>query len=503
MNDTALLYKESNTSSAWYLQFYSFLMSTGLWIKNILLMVPDVFYPDNPAQDSFFPFLNVARWLTIFSYLTPISVILNITSTWKSIKKFYYEENKNLEKTLDLGVKVSTTAAATTFLGLMLFGSAALVLSVAPYLLLAAAGVGVLYGLFNIGKHIYRAIKTDDKEKRKVHGMAIGKQIVSTVVNALAFTVTFFIGVKINAQFGQLSGEIFHDLGIIQNVGTIFKAAIPFVYALAACITLGAIPSVTKSAWDMNKETLQTAENLITKPKETIKNAAQAFTAKWQNLWGFIKKTHYIALPIIFIPIALETVSVAVNLVCRVAALSIMPFQALILGVRQCLGKNKSVAAPQAEGRNESAKKVFTQLGSTAKPSSPELQATLVVDHKATAKDEKIVSEYDELHTVLVKKISLLEKYGTEIGKKDAAKLGLLKDIRQHLESQDITLPMIDGFIAKAKIISCRVFQSFWRGVGEVEEIVKATKHYVLNKITNRTVSPEKNENLQSMLVVS
>ena len=210
MSDSQLVYKEENTHSAWYLQFLSFLMSMGLGIKSILLLIPDAFYPDNPAQDSFFPYLATAKWLTVFTYLTPVSVLLNIVSTWKSIKQFYYAENKNLEKCLDLTVKILTTAAATTFLAFMVLGSTALVLTVAPYLLIVAAGVGVLYGLFNIGKHLYRAFKADDKEKMNQHLWQAGKQCVSTVVNALALVVTFFLGVKINAQFAQLTVR-FHD----------------------------------------------------------------------------------------------------------------------------------------------------------------------------------------------------------------------------------------------------------------------------------------------------
>lgn len=481
-----VVYREKNTSPAWHLQFLSFLMATGFTIKSILLTL-------NPKMDIFFPYLSTASVLNYLTYLTPAAVGLNVVSTWKSIKEFYYAENKNLDKCLDLVVKIVTTSAAITYLGFVLSGATALVLTVAPYLLIAVAGVGVLYGLFNCAKHLYRAYKADDKEKRKEHLWEAGKQFVNAIANSFAIVVSIFIGVKINAEFAQLTGKFFHDLVIMQNVGEIFKSAIPYVYAFGIVSALAILPSIAKKVWQINKETAESIKKVFTThPSTTLKEVGKKFTAKWNHLWQFVRDTKYVALPIILVPIAFEVISVTVTTVFRLALLPISLLTAIGSGIKQCFtGKAKTnpVVSADVKPESSSAKHIFTQLkvSDAALPTAMSRAREDFDNPKSKMKqrDSAAFADYRKLTEMINNKIAVLEKYGDKIGKKDAAKLALIRDIREHREVGDLNVLMLDGLVQKAKQISPRVFQSFWCEVGEVEEIVRAVKKHLRGKVDN------------------
>lgn len=479
MNKNSKTYEEENTSPSWYAQLFSYLMMLGFGIKSILLLIPELFYPDNPALNKFFTFVNTNSWLTYFTYLSPLSLVLNIVSTWRSIKKFYDAENKNLTKLVDLTIKIITTAAGAIFLGLFILGSAALALKVTPYLLLGATGLGVLYGLFNIGKHIYRAFMTEEMEKRKEHLIAAGKQLISTVINALAFVVTFFLSFQVNAQLGQLNGKIFHDFDIIQSVGAIFEAAIPFVYALTACVSLGMIPSVASSAWEMNRETAQAIKKLFTEPGETIKFAGRTLAEKCKNLWRFVQKTHYLGIIIAPLLIGLEVVSIIATAGFRILALAIAPMQLIISGIRQCLTSKK--ATVEAKSNAASTKAVLAKLR-TDEPVMKTKESRNIFGSfftKTKAADQAIISDYLTLQTKMTNKIAILETYGVKICSKDASKLALVRSIKVHFENGSLSDEMLDFLIKEAKRISPRVFQSFWREIGKVEEIVADVRNYL------------------------
>lgn len=488
-------FKETNTSSAWYVQIFSFLMSMGLGIKNLLLQIPDFFYPDNPAEGGFFPFLNTSKWFSIFVNLTPLAIVANIANTWKCIKQYYWAENKNLEKTLDLTVKVTTTIAATTFLGFLTLGSTALILTVAPYLLIGAAGLGVIYGIYNIAKRIYRAVKTNDQEKRREHLVAAGKQVISTIVNALALTVTFFLGIKVNAQFAQISGEIFHDLEIIKSVGTILKAAEPFAYALAACVTLGTVPSLAKSALDKNTETWQTVKRLVLEPKKTFQEAGNKLGHKFKNLWGFIQKTYYVGILVAPVIIALEATTLVVNTVFRIAAISLAPLQLLIAGVSRCFAKQPAEATKEITVSDALSTK--TTLNKLNSPPS----FTVPIAKEEKSKSENSQAEMQQnIQNKISSKIAKLEEYGDKINTKCRAKLALIKNIQVHFQNGTLNEELLNTMVKEAKKISPRVFQSFWREVGEVEEIVLDIKKYIAKYAIESKESHEENISSPAML---
>jgi hypothetical protein len=466
------VYQEANTSVAGNLQVLNFVAGEAQAINDGLAMIPEKMYPNNPGHDPLVPSVDsvsAVGWATkVSTWLSPLTFVIGWANTWDNIKRYAKEENKNFEKTLDLGVNILTTAASTTIMALILAGT----VYAAPYLLAGMLGVGMAYGFFNIVKHSYRAYrahKDGDKEKRNAHLWALPKQLLSTAVNALGFvlnlSMAFNIGPRLSEAASKFAegvknwnmGAVAEAMDLTKSAGAAFNAAKTVLYGLGAVVTLGTIPSLTADAFKRNKETLEALKH----PMQTLRKAGSAIKNGAQKLWAVIKKKPYVA-PFVVIPLVLEIVSLSVQAVSRIASLALAPVQLLGNGILKAFSAAKGffgakqqpeaeqVVAPILTQANDSTFVMNAALGKGQSLQATHRQLkTLIAEEVAHLKTQKPTAKINS-------KLYCMEQFDQKLG----------GDVSGYRSAQSVAVIERD-----AKVISPYLKQSFWREEGRVEKI--------------------------------
>jgi hypothetical protein len=469
------IYQETNTSVAGNLQVLNFVAGEGQAINDGLAQIPAAVYPENPGSEPLIPNIDkvggVSFLTKVSTWLSPVTFVMGWANTWENIKRYAKDENKNFEKTLDLGMNVLTTAASTTIMALILAGT----VYAAPYLIAGMLGAGMAYGFFNIMKHSYRAYrahKEGDKEKRNAHLWAVPKQMLSTAVNALGFvlnlSMAFHIGPQLSAAASKLTTAIKNwDLGgvaqamdITKSAGSAFAAAKTVLYGLAAVATLGAVPSLTAQAFKNNAETLDALKH----PVQTLKKAGNAIKEGAQKLWSVVKKRPYLA-PFVVVPVALEIVSLSAQAVSRVASLALAPVQIIGKGITKAFGLVKgffSSKKPSVEQAPVLREPLLQQVN----------DSTFRVTAALNQDQQRKQAEHGKLKALIADEVAHL-KTQTQT-KKIQSKLFCMEQFDQKLGTA-VNDYNASQSVAKieddAKVISPYLKQSFWREVGRVEKI--------------------------------
>jgi hypothetical protein len=481
------VYQETNTSVAGNLQVLNFVAGEAGALNDGLAMVPGSMYPDNPGHDSLVPNVDpvgAVGWATkISSWLSPLTFIVGWANTWDNIKRYTKEENKNFEKTLDLGVNILTTAVSTTIMALILAGT----VYAAPYLLAGMLGAGMAYGFFNIMKHSYRAYrahKEGDTEKRNAHLWALPKQVLSTAINTLGFvlnlSMAFNIGPRLSAAANKLATAvkswdmdgIAAAMDITKSAGAAFNAAKTVLYSLGAVVTLGIIPGLTANAFKRNEETLEAFKH----PMQTFRKAGAAIKAGAQKLWVLTKKRPYVA-PFVVIPLVLEVVSLSVQAVSRVASLVLAPVQLLGKGILNAFSALKGwfgskqsavLAAPLLVQSNDSTFAINAALNKAEVLQLKHRQLkTWIADEVAHLGAQKPTDKINS-------KLYCMEQFDLKLG----------NDVNGYNSAQSVAAIERD-----ARVISPYLKQSFWREEGRVEKISRHMQQFEKG-IERESVSP-------------
>jgi hypothetical protein len=475
------VYQEANTSVAANLQVLNFVVGEAQAINDGLALIPEKMYPGNPGHDPLVPNLDsvgAVGWVTkVSTWLSPLTFIVGWANTWGNIKRYAKEENKNFEKTLDLGVNILTTAASTTIMALILAGT----VYAAPYLLAGMLGAGMAYGFFNIMKHGYRAYRAHrdgDKEKRNAHLWALPKQVLSTAVNALGFVLNLSMAFNIGPQLSEAANKfatavknwdisgVTAAMDITKSAGAAFNAAKTVLYGLGAVVTLGAIPSLTANAFKHNEETLDALKH----PMQTLRKAGAAIKEGAQKLWAVIKKRPYVA-PFVVIPLALEVVSLSVQAVSRAASLVLAPVQLLGKGVSKAFSAVKGwfgLTQPEAAQTAVLAAPLLTQsndstFAMTAALSNEQALQSKHRQLKAMIADEVVHLKAQTSTDKIKSKLYCMEQFDQKLG----------RDVNGYNSVQSVAIIERD-----AKVISAYLKQSFWREEGRVEKISRHMQQF-------------------------
>ena len=468
------IYQETNTTVAANAQVLNFVMGEGQAIHDGLALIPAKLYPENPGLEPLLPNHDTVGAVSFLakmtSWLSPLTFVIGWANTWEAIKRYSREENKNLEKTLNLGMNIVTTAASTTIMALILAG----VVYAAPYLIAGMLGAGMAYGFFNLVKHSYRAYrahKDADKEKRNAHLWALPKQLLSTAVNSLGFvlnfSLAFHVGPQLSAAYDKLTtglktwdfAAVGEAMALTKSAGATFSGLRSLFYGLSAVVTLGAVPTLTAKALHYNAETL----NALKHPVQTLKNAGNAIKAGAENLWNVIKKKPYV-IPFVVIPVALEMVSLSVQAVTRVASLALAPLQLVGLGVTKTFSAVKSwfTGKPVAASLPTMAEPLLP----SANDSTFQVQAALQAKHaqlKVMIADEVTHLETQKPTKKILSKLYCMQRFDKKLG----------TDVASYSNDQSVGEIETD-----AKVISPYLKQSFWREEGRVEKISRVLQHF-------------------------
>ncbi len=426
-------------------------------VKAALAAIPDVVYPDNPAQKDVIPHMDSA-YSSAAQFLTIFFSLMNVGAFWESAKTLYDAENKNLEKFVDVGFNFLKMGAWFTFIALITTGF----VFIAPYLLIGMAALGIAYGTFNIVKHIIEAVRAhqeSDKKSRDYHLGEIPKQMLLTAISALGLVFGIDAGITLNGEIAQAiklseAGKMIQALMMLKSVGAGFQGIQTLFYTLMGVATFGAISS--KSTWEMNKETWSALRH----PQQSFRSAKEAFIEKCVDLRNFVGKN---PLKIILAPVvvAFELISLTTKFLARTIALVATPLLLIGTGIRKALSyvgnkifHNKphvlASVAPQAE--------------------SPIALSTVVVK-------KQLADEHAQLKTTIEAQLSKLSNVtpSPKINAKKRILEGMKAKLNISVDNYD-SKTSIDALESSAKVISPRVYRSFWRAEGKTEEIVRRVK---------------------------
>ncbi|MDR3491090.1 MAG: hypothetical protein P4M12_03475 [Gammaproteobacteria bacterium] len=457
---TAQTIKPTNESSSEYVQVLNNAAGLEYGFKAALASVPSEVYPGNPAQQDVIPQVDSA-YNTVAKFLIGLVSLTNVANTWESGKRLYYAENKNLDAVADFGFNFLKTGAWFAFLGVIAAGA----IFVAPYLLIAMAGLGIAYGAFNIGKHLveaYRAHKENNKEERAKQLNAIPGQMLITALNALCLVFSIDLGLTLpagleNAANLMQSGQFFAGIDAFSAVGAGFQAAKVLFYAIAATATLGAISS--KSTWDMNLETL----NALRHPLETFQKAKNAVVEKIIALKTFVGRNP-LKVPLAIIAVGFEVLSLATQLITRTIALAATPLLLIGAGIRKTL----SFCATQLANGFKSL------FGKKEKAAIPAQNPEPIEPSSTVSINARFEKKHEELRNKVEKQLEHLnsQKQTPKIAAKKALVTNLKIKLSDKIESYDSKIAVVD-LKNSAQTISPSVYQSFWRSKSKTAELAE------------------------------
>ncbi|MDR3479015.1 MAG: hypothetical protein P4M14_13420 [Gammaproteobacteria bacterium] len=481
-------YKESNTSPSAYLQGWSYATSLGVQYQDTFIQIPKQYYPDNPANEGFFPTGKTGLAKQFTDHILPLIPLFSLIASWintaKTINRYYYETNKNYDNTLDLVVNVLTSAATTVFWGLLLLGGATTSIIIAPYFLVSALGLGVLYGIYGVIKRVCDAAGATTPEAKSIHHWEIWKQSITFVVNLLAFATTLAFGIQIGPKLSKAAallqeavrqwdfGKLTSALVLVEAAGNAFRGGKTLYYTFTAFLTLG----VATSAWELNTETL----HMLANPDVLFDDMKAKYLVLKETIEKQSPAIRFFAV-LAAVPLVLMYVAVgAVNAISRALALVFVgPLQLFLksdapLPVQQPvaeqkepdehlveIGENHPVAI-QEEGVAE-----IKAEGGSAQRVMHLLQGAQKEEHAALCRevDQKLAALNDEMKrepsTKRQDKIDFLTRIKNE-------------KLSPAVESYNAETPM-NLFVKEAGSLT---WQSFWRRVGQVEKIANTIWDY-------------------------
>jgi hypothetical protein len=460
MNSQKLL-PAANESSSAVLQELNNAAIMEYGVKAALAPIPSDYYPDNPAQKDVIPHVDGA-YASAAQLISLAFSVINVTSTWASFKELYYAKNKNLEKWANFGFNFLKMSLWFSFIGV----AAAGLVFVAPYMLVAMAGLGVVYGVGNMVKHgieAYRANKERDLESRNKHLSEIPKQALLTAVSVLSLIFGIDTAIGLNGQIEAAmklneSGEMLPALMMMKSVGAGFVGLKTLFYAVAAAATLGAISS--KSTWETNLETF----HAIAHPMQTFRKGKDLLIEKCKSLVSMVKANPVLVLatPII---VAFEAISAVTQLTARVVTFVCTPLLAAGALLRKSLGF--------------AADKIANLFAKNKEPSL----TTPLMAQEAMCSTEKVIhqlhSEHAQLKNSIVAQLVRLDSVA-QTPKIKAKKLlleGLQVKLGPDTLAYDETVD-IKGLEQVATQKSSNLYQSFWRAEGKTEQLVRQAKQF-------------------------
>jgi hypothetical protein len=488
-------YKESNVSPSGYLQGWSYTTSLGVQYQDTFIQIPRQYYPDNPANEGFFPTGKTGLAQKFTDHILPLIPLFSLVASWintvKAIKRYYYSTNKSYDNTLDVVVSMLTSATTTTFWGLLLFGGATASIIIAPYFLLGALGLGLLYGIYNVIKRVCDAAGAKTPEAKSIHHWEIWKQSITFVVNLLAFGATIAFGVQIGPKLSKAAnllqeavrqwdfGKLTSALVLVEAAGDSFRAAKTLYYTFTAFVTLGMVTS----AWEQNTETLKYLAN----PDEVF----DGMKARYHSLRAIIVKQPPYVRPFVVLAslplVMLYVVAGVVDVVARTLSLIfVWPLQAIL----------KSDAGPELLEPLPQPVVVAEQKEQNEPPVQNDIHPLVIIEEEEPdeikAQDngsarrvmhllqEAQQQEHAQLRQMVDQKLATLnEEMKKEPSIKRQNKIDFLTRIKNEklspaAESYNADVPM-NSFVKEAGSLT---WQSFWRRVGHVEKIANTIRDY-------------------------
>ncbi len=384
-----------------------------------LTKAPTFMYPDNPAmKQGVFATLGLNKLMGFLPYLSPLFLGALWYNFFKSAKRFYTAENRNLARYADVFVSFASAVGWTVLYAVGMGAVGAAIVKAAPYLLIGILGVKAVTGFVNCIKNIYYAITTHDKEARKQYLWNAAKQAVSVVTYSLGLVASVLLGIKMQAAVAHAKESFVALIASMKAAGSLFQTAVPVVYGLVGSAILGAAMD-TK---EMNEKTW----HAVTHPAETLKNT-----------WNKIRNNPLQVFPAIM------------KLVVHTGALAFAPLQLLGYGVKKLVSL------------------VSSKL-TTAKKAEP-----VVVDQHA---------EKHERYSLIIdlqKHIQQNEKKGQtkQIMAKLISSKGLLERMEASAEEKNL-LPSVDDVERNAKMVSSKVHCSLFREKGQTQELSEKVRQY-------------------------
>jgi hypothetical protein len=384
--------------------------------------------------------------VTIIPAISTFLLIAPCVNTWETIKSYRAANNKNFDRTLDLVVNILTTFASVAVMASLMAG----ILYFSPYILLAVLSLGLSYGIFNVVKHAYRAVRAHlnkDYEKRSAELWAIPRHVLLTILNAVALIT------HLNYAFNIIQIGSAFNLVSLPN-GT-FTVAEIILYSCGMLMTLGTLPLITRKIIEYNNETYA----VLKSPLVTLKNIYEGLRERCIKYYFFVKEQPLKAV-LSFVPsvigLAIEAISFGVKILSRVIAALLAPVHLL------CLGIYKGYTAYKE-----------------AHPSTAPVKPAVKAKPKATSTTavmtrQMLATRHAALHQELSSQIDHLVDF-QEMTPKRKAKLNYLLNLRGKLGS---TVEKYDNVHSlqtieqEAKSIG-PLFQSFWKDEGKVEKIAR------------------------------
>lgn len=186
-------------------------------------------YPFNKVGDGI-------RWLlkqnSVAAALTYIPVIGLGIHALLTLKAYYNEKNKNISNTLKMIADVASSVLLAVGLGLIQWGTVAVALYCAPYLIMTAAALVVTVGLVRSFYHIYQAYR--DPAHCRQHLINAVKEFLCTFINAAGFVLTLF-GMQAGQKLQQFNIQKM-NFHVLADAGEIYKKTVALTNAVLAAV---------------------------------------------------------------------------------------------------------------------------------------------------------------------------------------------------------------------------------------------------------------------------
>ncbi|MES2217378.1 MAG: hypothetical protein V4501_03095 [Pseudomonadota bacterium] len=428
---------------------------------------------------------------TIMPVIATVLLIAPIVNTWLAIKNFYYAENKNLDKTLDLLVNILMTVTSVGVMATLLAG----VVYISPYILLVAMGVGLGYGIYNVVKHLYAAWcanEEGDEARAKQHLWTVPYHAILTVLSGLGLLV------QLNYAFNVV---VINGIFKIVNISnSAYNVAQILLYSLGFLITLSSMPAFAKMVMEYNAKTWKVLANPLANLNELIfgKEGPEAHV---DGLWDRIQKGYEfckeqpLKATLLFIPtvikLSIEAIGFLAVIGARGVALALAPIQFIGVGVTKAINFIRHIITPAPQIANLDLAQdpiSIEQKNSTARV----MRNMLITKHARLTAD--IAAEIAHLKT-------------QEDTPKIRAKFVLMRELELKL-GKDIASydanSSLDTLREEAKEYSPRLYQSFFRLEGHVEKIdrqfeeldmgIKEARALAYDRAPNDEVKEDKSE---------